>query len=81
MEVEVPQKPTPKSQTKEYYREYYHAKVKQEYHCPICRSDIKGNFSKFQKHLNTKKCKLLQTVLESISDPEIGFHSTSIVTP
>jgi len=38
MEVEIPQKPTPKSLSKEYYREYYHAKVKQEYHCPICRS-------------------------------------------
>jgi hypothetical protein len=78
MEVDSPQRPTPKSQTKEYYREYYHTKVKHEYHCPICHSNIKGNFSKLQKHLNTKKCKQLQIHIDSISDPEIGFPIASL---
>ena len=55
-EVEPP-KPTPKYKTPEYYREYYHNKVKHVFECPFCGSSVVGNESKFMRHTNTKKCR------------------------
>ena len=49
-------KPVPKYKTKDYYREYYHNKVKHIHECPLCGCCVVGNNSKLFRHVSTRKC-------------------------
>ena len=44
----------------EYFKKYYHAKVKSKVECPICLSIVGQN--KIKRHQETKICKRLANV-------------------
>ena len=73
MEVDSPRQiRTPKSKTKEYYRDYYHTHAKQIYLCPVWNCEVQGNHSKLRKHFNTNKCKKFEALVKQFS--ELALH-------
>ena len=70
----TPPKPLiPKTKTKEYYRDYYHNKVRNVFECPLCLSTVTGNNSKILKHFSTNKCSKAQ-----MNNLIIGFSQMSL---
>ena len=51
----------------EYFKKYYHEKVRIVFNCPHCTVEVKGNKGKLAKHMQTQTCQRMQQVIRNFS--------------
>ena len=51
----------------EYFKKYYHTKVRCVFECPICGVSGVGNAGKLAKHTQTKQCRRFEDVIMQLS--------------
>ena len=51
----------------EYFKKYYHTKVRCVFECPVCGLSVVGNAGKLAKHTQTKQCRRFEDVITQLS--------------
>ena len=51
----------------EYFKKYYHTKVRCVFECPVCGLSVVGNAGKLAKHTQTNQCKRFEERIMKVS--------------
>ena len=51
----------------EYFKKYYHTKVRCVFECPVCGMSVVGNAGKLAKHTQTKQCRRFEDLIMQLS--------------